>query len=95
MNLRAFIFNMSVTYTDMRYSKSFQLILEKQGFKFMLNAKVLSAETKDGKFIFRPSPPRMAKQKQYVMSFTYGFLFLYHASLKPISFSSSRSSTLH
>lgn len=36
-------------YADPHHSKNFQKILTKQGLKFKMNTKVLSAEKKDGK----------------------------------------------
>lgn len=43
------IFSRPGMFADERCSKSFQRILSKQGLKFKLHTKVLSAEKKDGK----------------------------------------------
>jgi len=48
---------------DLANSKQFQRILSKQGLKFKLNTKVLSAEKKDGKVLLAAESAKDGKQE--------------------------------
>ena len=45
-------------------SKQFQRSLSKQGLKFMLNTKVLSAEKKDGKVFIKTESAKGGKEEE-------------------------------
>ena len=54
------------------YSKQFQRLLTKQGLKFKLNTKVLSAEKKDGKVYLQAEPAKGGKAET-VRSFIFPY----------------------
>lgn len=49
------------------YSKQFQRSLGKQGLKFMLNTKVLSAEKRDGKVYIKTEAAKVVRRKRYAV----------------------------
>ena len=54
-----FLFNpLGYLYFCLLHSKQFQRLLTKQGLKFKLNTKVLSAEKKDGKVYLQAEPAK-------------------------------------
>ena len=52
-----FLFGLDI-YTSIIHSKQFQRLLTKQGLKFKLNTKVLSADKKDGKVYLQAEPAK-------------------------------------
>ena len=56
---------------DRLCSKQFQRSLSKQGLKFMLNTKVLSAEKKDGKVLIKTESAKGGKEET-VRVYAYG-----------------------
>ena len=55
------------------FSKQFQKSLQKQGLKFMLNTKVLSAEKKDGKVVLKTEAAKGGKEDSVCMIMTIHF----------------------
>lgn len=57
------------------YSKQFQRSLGKQGLKFMLNTKVLSAEKRDGKVYIKTEAAKGGKEEEVRSSITFTLFF--------------------
>jgi dihydrolipoamide dehydrogenase len=67
-----FLFRLGYLYTSVMRSKQFQRLLTKQGLKFRLNTKVLSAEKKDGK-VYLQAEPAKGGNAETVRSFIFFF----------------------